>query len=1061
MTDNVTLPGDASVIATDDVGGVQFQRVKLDLGGDGASAPVVGALPVALDAASLTALENVTVAGTVALDATALAALAAAATPATQAVSGTVALDAPTLSALENIAVTGPVTDTQMRASPVPVSISSTVDVEVKNDSGNPLSVQLSALNYPSSTANSSTAQLAVGASFIGAIETIQNLQAAQVEVVCDQMYTVSINQYIDATGTQKVSTDTFMRMANTTVSENITLPGNYFNIVVTNQGSATTTTFRLDTTFGIMDTQPRALTNRGNFPVAVQEGAGQVYQVLPDVAAAAIPNEYSFSIAGTDIVVPEKRSNGSVYTSLVQDMLTEDKVSSISVKRMFTLPHRVYVEASVSQRVAGDYQAVEAVDITAAPLSAPSAFTVSSIQQATTTLTLILSTAYTGKVGDWVSVYGVADNRLNYYNAAIATISADKLTLTITTADEAAIPSLSVGPFVAAGQFMIQNDQMGLSQGGYAMRFSGTTATSAALLSRFDANTVAAFGTVGAAQLSTIGTTAPVYTAGATGQVELKPTNRYMMEGRPEAIVWHDKAIDSAAVTYTARAARTNIKPANQGAYSLRFRAVTPKSMPRPVAKVVSIAKTGTTTATVVTDVAHGLSTSSYVTIKGVRDTTNFPSLTTATVVASIVSSTSFTIVIGGAVTATSFGGSVHLTNGQKDQPGIIASYGSTVARDAAGRVTFVGSATFAGLINVGDYVTLYGVRDTVVGADLGFDGIYNVNTISTTTLVLDLVVDYTGTTRSPTGSVVTTTNCGGTVIHNTTTRIHDIGLESFNEHEVKIAGQGTSRLDLSVPVAVVNTPAVTVSSGTVNSNQGTAAAISATTGLGGWYTHPAVTVIADVASAAITTTATTATTANNLGNAYQINIPITVVSGTTPTMDVMIQESDDGGTNWTDIYQFNRATATGFLRSPVLPNLGRHVRLVQTIAGTTPSFTRAVNRAIWPSSYVKPTRRRFDYALAVNTLSSATSALLSDPCNNLQLVVNMGAITTTAPAIQMQGSEDGTNWFSLGSPLTAVASSTVSMQLVDQSVTFARAIVTTAGVGATLGYVCIKAWS
>lgn len=35
MPDTVTLPGTGSVIASDDIGGVQYQRVKLVLGGDG------------------------------------------------------------------------------------------------------------------------------------------------------------------------------------------------------------------------------------------------------------------------------------------------------------------------------------------------------------------------------------------------------------------------------------------------------------------------------------------------------------------------------------------------------------------------------------------------------------------------------------------------------------------------------------------------------------------------------------------------------------------------------------------------------------------------------------------------------------------------------------------------------------------------------------------------------------------------------------------------------------------------------------------------------------------
>jgi hypothetical protein len=50
MADNVTLPGTGAAVASDDVGGVQFQRVKLDRGADGASTPVAGTvgLPVEL-----------------------------------------------------------------------------------------------------------------------------------------------------------------------------------------------------------------------------------------------------------------------------------------------------------------------------------------------------------------------------------------------------------------------------------------------------------------------------------------------------------------------------------------------------------------------------------------------------------------------------------------------------------------------------------------------------------------------------------------------------------------------------------------------------------------------------------------------------------------------------------------------------------------------------------------------------------------------------------------------------------------------------------------------------
>lgn len=57
MADNVTIldANDAEVpVAADDVGGVEYQVVKLDLGAGGASSPVSGTVPVSDGAGSLT-----------------------------------------------------------------------------------------------------------------------------------------------------------------------------------------------------------------------------------------------------------------------------------------------------------------------------------------------------------------------------------------------------------------------------------------------------------------------------------------------------------------------------------------------------------------------------------------------------------------------------------------------------------------------------------------------------------------------------------------------------------------------------------------------------------------------------------------------------------------------------------------------------------------------------------------------------------------------------------------------------------------------------------------------
>lgn len=248
---------------------------------------------------------------------------------------------------------------------------------------------------------------------------------------------------------------------------------------------------------------------------------------------------------------------------------------------------------------------------------------------------------------------------------------------------------------------------------------------------------------------------------------------------------------------------------------------------------------------------------------------------------------------------------------------------------------------------------------------------------------------------------------------------------------------------------VAISGTPAVTVSSGTITTVSTVTASNSAAT-----------TLVADVASAALTTTTTTAAITPTFGASYQVNIPVTAVSGTTPTLDVSIEESDDNGTNWYKVYDFPRITATGIYRSPALPLIGTRIRYVQTVGGTTPSFTRAINRvqSSWQSLAA---RQLIDRTVSLTTLNSVTPTLLCRDCGNAtQLVINVGAITTTAPQLQLEGSDDfGATWYAIGTPLTAVASSTVQVTVNSINAGAVRARVSTAGVGVTAGYVMIKA--
>ncbi len=214
------------------------------------------------------------------------------------------------------------------------------------------------------------------------------------------------------------------------------------------------------------------------------------------------------------------------------------------------------------------------------------------------------------------------------------------------------------------------------------------------------------------------------------------------------------------------------------------------------------------------------------------------------------------------------------------------------------------------------------------------------------------------------------------------------------------------------------------------------------------------------DIASSAITATATTLS-GNLKQDYYTVTVPVTAVSGTNPTCAVEVQEYSDRLAAWTTVYMFPLITATGRYVSPTLKRWGSRVRYVQTIGGTTPSFTRSISLGAAPAND-KPgfTTQLIDRALTVNTISSTTSALWTKGAKSVQMVVRMGGITTTAPQFTLQGTLDGTNWFNIGTALTSVASSTVQLTVNNINADRVRINTSTAGSGATLGEIVLRSF-
>ena len=96
---------------------------------------------------------------------------------------------------------------------------------------------------------------------------------------------------------------------------------------------------------------------------------------------------------------------------------------------------------------------------------------------------------------------------------------------------------------------------------------------------------------------------------------------------------------------------------------------------------------------------------------------------------------------------------------------------------------------------------------------------------------------------------------------------------------------------------------------------------------------------------SAAETATVTGADVDTEQLGSANFYLDVTAVTGTTPTLDVKIQEKDPVSGKYFDLLSFTQKTAISSERksygSGAGELLGKVIRYVATIGGTTPSFT------------------------------------------------------------------------------------------------------------------------
>lgn len=158
---------------------------------------------------------------------------------------------------------------------------------------------------------------------------------------------------------------------------------------------------------------------------------------------------------------------------------------------------------------------------------------------------------------------------------------------------------------------------------------------------------------------------------------------------------------------------------------------------------------------------------------------------------------------------------------------------------------------------------------------------------------------------------------------------------------------------------------------------------------------------------------------------------INVTAISGTTPSIQIGIQVSDDNS-NWITVFLQKQITATGILTIPAIRLTTRYYRINWVVAGATPSVTFSVTTTLKAAPRTGAQRSVFRYAdlnLAAN--GNASTAFEADDCVNLGVVLVRSADGGPNANVQIFASVDNAKFFTISSNIAANAGTTNASSL------------------------------
>lgn len=195
----------------------------------------------------------------------------------------------------------------------------------------------------------------------------------------------------------------------------------------------------------------------------------------------------------------------------------------------------------------------------------------------------------------------------------------------------------------------------------------------------------------------------------------------------------------------------------------------------------------------------------------------------------------------------------------------------------------------------------------------------------------------------------------------------------------------------------------------------------------------------------------ASTQTSSSNSGSLessgfgmHTFYVTVTASSGTTPTMDIYFEGSDDA-TTWFPVHTTKRFTTTGNDRIQGTRMAGRYYRYRWTIAGTNPSFTFSIYTTLKAATGTRQSFLTYYSDFDLHTISSTSTVFvaLSNALVSLQVV--RGSDGGNSAQFRVQVSNDASNWANAVGNQTITSANTVVLNLGPAAFRFYRVITTT----------------